>query len=69
MNLFKSNDDFDQIDLTCDILDATLISLSYILKTFSKEIQDVLEKSPNPLNIFLEELINFDLEQMMSYAT
>jgi hypothetical protein len=69
VNLFKSNDDFDQIDLTCDILDATLISLSYILKTFSKEIQDVLEKSPNPLNIFLEELINFDLEQMMSYAT
>jgi hypothetical protein len=42
--------------------------LSYILKTFSKELKDSLELRENPFNTFISDLLNFNVEGMMSYA-
>jgi hypothetical protein len=39
INIYKTNDNIDQIDLTCDILDCSIISLFYLLKSYSRELQ------------------------------
>lgn len=38
INSYKQNDNIDQIDLTCDILDSSIICLSYLLKSYSREL-------------------------------
>jgi len=35
-NDYKNNDNIDQIDLVCDILDSSIICLSYLLKSYSR---------------------------------
>lgn len=43
---YKNNDNIDQIDLVCDILDSSIICLSYLLKSYSRELDEFLnEKS------------------------
>jgi hypothetical protein len=36
INKFKNHDDIDNIEVVCDILDAALTALSYLIRTFSK---------------------------------
>ena len=43
INIYKQNDNIDQIDLTCDILDCSLISLFYLLKSYSRELQEIFD--------------------------
>ena len=36
INSYKQNDNIDSIDLTCDIMDSSIICLSYLLKSYSR---------------------------------
>lgn len=36
---YRNNDNIDQIDLTCDILDSSIICLSYLLKSYSRDLE------------------------------
>ena len=69
INEYKSNDNIEQIDLTCDILDSSIICLSYLLKSYSRELETFINDPSQPLSNFVEELINFDLEGQMSYVS
>ena len=40
INQFRGSDDLDNIEIICDILDAALTSLSFVVRTFSKELRD-----------------------------
>lgn len=68
INTYRMSEDIENIEIICDILDAALTALSYILKTFSKELKDSLELRENPFNTFISDLLNFNVEGMMSYA-
>ena len=39
INQFKNSDDLDNIEVICDILDAALTSLSFVVQTFSRELR------------------------------
>jgi hypothetical protein len=39
---YKTYDNIDQIDLVCDILDSSIICLSYLLKSYSRELDTLL---------------------------
>ena len=66
---YKKNDNFDQIDITCDILDSSIICLSYLLKSYSRELEKELNDPQQPLSSFVEELINFNIEGQMTYVS
>ena len=68
INHYKGSEDIDHIEPICDILDAALTALSYIFKTLSKELRELLEHKDNPFNQYVGELLNFNVEGMMSYA-
>lgn len=69
VNQFKSHDDIDNIEVVCDVLDASLTSLAYLVRTFSRELRDELQnKEVHPYSSFLKELIDFNVEGMMGYA-
>lgn len=36
---FKRHNDIDNIEVVCDILDAALTALSYLIRTFSRELR------------------------------
>ena len=42
-----------------------MISLTFLLKAYSHELKDVFKHSVNQLNDFVEEFLNFDIENMM----
>lgn len=58
---YRQNDNIDQIDFTCDILDSSIICLSYLLKSYSRELDEFLNDPVRPLNNFVEDLINFNI--------
>ncbi len=68
INHYKGSEDIDHIEPICDILDAALTALSYIFKTFSKEVRDLLDQKDNPFSQYVGDLLNFNVEGMMSYA-
>lgn len=68
INHFKATEDIDNIEPICDILDAALTALSYIIKTFSRELRDLLETKDSPFSQYIVELLNFNVEGMMGYA-
>lgn len=49
-------------------MDAALTALAYLIKTFSRELKDLLLPRENPFNSFILPLLAFDVEGMMSYA-
>lgn len=51
---YKNNENIDQIDLTCDILDSSIICLSYLLKSYSRELEDYFNDPSQPLSKFVE---------------
>lgn len=65
---FRGWDDIELIEPVCDILDAALTALAYLIKTFSRELKDLLLPRENPFNAFILPLLAFDVEGMMSYA-
>lgn len=68
VNAFKGSEDIDQIEVICDILDAALTGLSFVVRTFSRELRDELTGQRSPYCAFLKELLEFNVEGMMSYA-
>lgn len=68
INQYKNFDDLDNIEVVCDILDASLTALSFTIKTFSKELRNDMDQKDSPYTSFLKELIEFNVEGMMSYA-
>lgn len=65
---FKGSEDLDNIEIICDILDAALTSLSFLVRTFGRELRDEMNTPRNPYSSFLKELLEFNVEGMMSYA-
>lgn len=37
---FRHHDDIDNIEIVCDILDASLTALAYLIRTFSRELRE-----------------------------
>lgn len=65
---FKGSDDLDNIEIICDILDAALTSLSFIIRTFSRELREEMSAPRSPYSGFLKELLEFNVEGMMVEA-
>ena len=68
INRFKGWEEIEKIDVVCDIIDTAVTGLANTLKIFSKELRDVLEAPNNPLNAFVGELLNFNVEGLMGYV-
>ena len=67
-NRFAAFEDIDNIEVVCDILDASLTALSYLIRTFSRELREELNQPNSPYSSFLKELIDFNPEGMMGYV-
>lgn len=69
INQFKNEEDIDNIEVVCDVLDAALTGLAFLVKTFSEQLREELEsKDVHPYSSFLKELIDFNVEGMMGYV-
>jgi hypothetical protein len=68
VNQFKESEDLDNIEVICDILDAALTALSFVVRTFSRELREEMVAKKNPYSAFLKQLIEFNVEGMMVYA-
>lgn len=58
---FRGWEDIELIEPVCDILDAALTALAYLIKTFSRELKDLLLPRENPFNAFILPLLAFDV--------
>jgi hypothetical protein len=61
INQLKTHQDVDNIEVICDILDASLTSLSYVIKIFAKELREELQQRNNRFTSFLLELLFFNV--------
>ena len=59
----------DQIDTFCDIVEGALVCQAYNIKSFPRELNELITSPKQPMSNFVQTLINFDVEGMMTYAS